>query len=95
MRKIEPKKPLILKKSLSPEEQAQKDKELAAKKLVDDKRKRIKGMLKIFTQLYPQYMDGNSIKYPIEDNLIVKMRELHGSEHVPPKPEPHRVHIPW
>jgi hypothetical protein len=52
-------------------------------------------MLKIFQALYPEYMDGNQIRYPIEDQLITKMKELHSSDTIPPKPEPHKVLVGW
>jgi len=88
---MEPKKPKVIAKVLSPEEQAKRDQELEAKRQEGERKKRIKKMHLVFQQLYPNYMDGNSIKYPIEDKLIVKMKELHGSENIPSKPETHRV----
>jgi hypothetical protein len=50
-------------------------------------------LLKIFTRHYPELVDKNSIKYPIEDKLIKKMPELHGAENFPLKPEPKNVLI--
>lgn len=43
-------------------------------------------MMKIFSKHYPELVDKNSIKYPIEDKLIKKMPELHGAENLPEKP---------
>jgi|JI9StandDraft_1071089.scaffolds.fasta_scaffold27550_7 hypothetical protein len=39
-------------------------------------------------------MEGSNIRYPIEDKLITKMKELHGSTEIPSKPEPHKVLVP-
>jgi hypothetical protein len=32
----------------------------------------------VFKRYFPNLMDKNSIKYPIEDKLILLMPELHG-----------------
>lgn len=90
-KRLEPKKPKQAPKVLSPEEQAKRDQEIEAKRQEAERKKRIKKMHLVFQELYPNYMDGNSIKYPIEDKLIVKMKELHGSENIPQKPESHKV----
>lgn len=46
----------------------------------------IKLMMKIFSRHYPELVDKNTIKYPIEDKLIKKMPELHGAETISEKP---------
>ena len=33
----------------------------------------------MFKRYYPELVDKNSIKYPIDDKLILKMPELHGN----------------
>lgn len=38
----------------------------------------IKSQFQIFSQLYPEYVERNSVRYPIPDALIEKMPELHG-----------------
>jgi hypothetical protein len=43
-------------------------------------------MFKIFTKHYPELVDKNTIKYPIEDKLIKRMQLLHCSENFPEKP---------
>ena len=53
----------------------------------------IKLLMKIFTRHYPELVDKNSIKYPIEDKLIKKMPELHGAENMPEKPTGKKVLI--
>jgi hypothetical protein len=35
--------------------------------------------LNVFKKYYPELMDKNQIKYPIDDKLIVKMPELHSN----------------
>jgi len=35
--------------------------------------------LTVFKKFYPELMDKNSVKYPIEDKLVLKMPELHGN----------------
>ena len=48
--------------------------------------------MQIFSKLYPELVEKNTIKYPIEDALISKTPELHGG--LPsPKPKPYRVLI--
>ena len=74
------------KKVLTAEEQLKRDQELNLRRIQEDKKKRIKKMLMVFQELYPNYMEGSQIKYPIEDKLVSKMKELHGSENIPTKP---------
>jgi hypothetical protein len=38
----------------------------------------IKSQFQIFSQGYPEYVERNSVRYPIPDALIEKMPELHG-----------------
>jgi hypothetical protein len=35
--------------------------------------------MNVFKKFFPELVDKNSIKYPIEDKLIQKMPELHGN----------------
>lgn len=50
----------------------------------------IKSQMKIFQELYPDLMERNSIKYPIKDELLLKLPELHGFCK-DPKPEPFKI----
>jgi hypothetical protein len=50
-------------------------------------------MLKIFGKHYPELVDKNSIKYPIEDKLIKKMPLLHGADTFPEKPVAKKVSL--
>ena len=50
----------------------------------------IKQQLQIFTNAYPELVDRNSIKYPIKDELLLKLPELHGCS-LEPKPEPFKI----
>lgn len=54
----------------------------------------IKKQLEIFSKLYPELVEKNSIKYPIEDNLIKKLPELHGATQSVSKPQMYKVIIP-
>jgi len=38
----------------------------------------LKSQMTIFKQLYPDLIEKNNIKYPIDDRLIKKMPDLHG-----------------
>jgi hypothetical protein len=38
----------------------------------------IKSQFQLFSLVYPEYVERNSVKYPIPDALLVKMPELHG-----------------
>jgi hypothetical protein len=40
----------------------------------------------MFATVYPELVDKHSIKYPIEDALILKFPMLHGTENFPQKP---------
>ena len=39
----------------------------------------IKSQFNIFKKYYPELVEKNSIKYPIDDKLMLKMPELHGN----------------
>ena len=39
----------------------------------------IQSQLQVFKKHFPTLMEKNSIKYPIDDKLILKMPELHGN----------------
>jgi hypothetical protein len=47
--------------------------------------------MKLFSQVYPELVDKNTIKYPIEDQLIKKLPLLHGSENFSEKPQLKKV----
>lgn len=51
----------------------------------------IKNQLLIFVKLYPELVERNSVKYPIEDALIAKLPELHGATQLKPKPAAKKV----
>lgn len=51
-----------------------------------EERRLIKNQFAIFSNLYPELVDKNSVKYPIEDQLIGKLPELHGATNLIPKP---------
>ena len=40
--------------------------------------KLIKRQMQVFQNNYPELVEKNSIKYPIDDQLILKLPELHG-----------------
>lgn len=42
--------------------------------------------MNIFRTLYPELVEKNTIKYPIEDRLILSMPELHYSSFLKPAP---------
>ena len=46
----------------------------------------IKAQFAAFKKYYPDLVDKNSIKYPIDDKLIAKMPELHGSSQLKASP---------
>ena len=52
----------------------------------------IKSQLQIFSQRYPEYVERNTVRYPIPDGLIEKMPELHGGV-MPAKPKPFKIDI--
>jgi len=54
----------------------------------------IRKQLEIFSKLYPELVEKNSIRYPIEDNLIKKLPELHGATQNLIKPSMYKVIIP-
>ena len=47
----------------------------------------LKSQMSIFKQLYPDLVEKNQIKYPIDDRLIKKMPEIHGSTTLKPPPK--------
>ena len=47
----------------------------------------------LFKKYYPELVDKNTVKYPIEDTLIGKLPILHGAENVVEKPKPKKVLI--
>jgi len=47
----------------------------------------LKSQMTIFKQLYPDLVDKNTIKYPIDDHLIKKMPDLHGCHLLKDKPQ--------
>lgn len=51
----------------------------------------IKSQLAVFKQYYPELIEKNSIKYPIEDKLITQMPELHGQMNLKSPPRLKRV----
>lgn len=53
----------------------------------------IKSQMAIFKQLFPDLIEKNQIKYPIDDRLIKKMPDLHGSSCIKPAPELKRILI--
>jgi hypothetical protein len=54
-----------------------------------EERRLIKTQMMIFCNNYPDLIDKNSIKYPIEDTLIQKLPQLHGSTNIVAKPPMH------
>ena len=50
----------------------------------------IKSQFALFSQLYPEYVEKNSVRYPIPDALLAKMPELHGGI-VSVKPVPMKI----
>ena len=52
----------------------------------------IKQQLTIFTNSYPELVDRNSIRYPIKDELLLKLPELHGCC-MDAKPEPFKINV--
>ena len=53
----------------------------------------IKSQFQIFSQMYPEYVERSSVRYPIPDALIEKMPELHGGV-LKPKPVPMKIDMP-
>ncbi len=50
----------------------------------------IKSQFAVFSQLYPEYVEKNSVRYPIPDALLAKMPQLHGGM-MQAKPKPMRI----
>lgn len=48
-------------------------------------------MFQLFQKNFPEYVEKNQIKYPIRDELILKLPLLHSSENMPPKPVPKKI----
>ena len=53
----------------------------------------IKSQFQIFSQMYPEYVERSSVRYPIPDALIEKMPELHGGV-LKSKPVPMKIDMP-
>jgi len=79
-RAIEPKKKPVKKPLVFSEAELEKQ----------ERQKLIKTQMSLFQRHYPELVDKNSIRYPIEDSLILKLPELHGLVY-PEKPEPKRI----
>jgi len=47
----------------------------------------------IFSRLYPELVDKQSVRYPIKDNLLNKLPELHGASNLPTKPKPFLIKL--
>lgn len=58
-----------------------------------ERNKLIKNQFQIFQELYPEYVERNSIRYPIPDALIAKMPELHGGI-MKKKPALMKINVP-
>lgn len=56
-----------------------------------EEKRLIKHQFMIFSNNYPELIEKNSIRYPIEDSLIQKLPELHGATNVIPKPVMHSI----
>lgn len=52
----------------------------------------IKQQFQIFSNLYPEFVDRNSVRYPIKDELLMKLPELHGCS-ANQKPEPYKIFV--
>jgi hypothetical protein len=48
--------------------------------------------MQIFSNLYPELVERNSIRYPIKDELLLKLPELHCAC-TDPKPEPYKIYV--
>jgi hypothetical protein len=59
-----------------------------------EEKRLIRDQLQTFTKWYPELVEKNTIKYPIEDNLIRKLPLLHGVVLTTTKPEMYKVIIP-
>ena len=46
----------------------------------------------IFSQMYPEYVERNSVRYPIPDAYIAKMPEIHGGV-LESKPTPMKINM--
>jgi hypothetical protein len=56
-----------------------------------EEKRLIKSQFIIFSNNYPELIEKNSIKYPIEDTLIRKLPELHGATNIVQKPQMHPI----
>jgi|688.fasta_scaffold100797_1 hypothetical protein len=76
-----------------PTKKKKSEHELTAEEKARIERNRlIKQQLAIFTNSYPELVDRNSIRYPIKDELLLKLPELHGCC-MDPKPEPFKINV--
>lgn len=48
----------------------------------------------IFSSNYPELIDRNIVKYPIEDSLLLRLPELHGATGLPAKPQMKQIALP-
>jgi hypothetical protein len=67
--------------------QKKSDEKTEAERAKEAKMKEIRNQLKIFSNIFPELVEKNQIKYPIEDKLIKKMPLLHGADVFPEKPQ--------
>lgn len=56
-----------------------------------EEKRLIKSQFIIFSNNYPELIEKNSIRYPIEDTLIRKLPELHGATNIVQKPQMHPI----
>lgn len=56
-------------------------------------RKTVKSQFLIFSKLYPELVDKQSVRYPIKDSLLAQLPELHGASALPVKPKPHLIKL--
>lgn len=86
----------VKKKAVAKEARKLKEDVNSLKKRTDDEdlgKKEQQKLMKIFQRNYPELVENGNIKYPIEDSLIEKMPQLHGSQNIPEKPKPQPMFI--
>ena len=66
---------------------SQAEKEKFRKKLI------LNSQMSIFKELYPELVEKNQIKYPIDDKLVKKMPDLHGAHMIRDPPNFKKVII--
>lgn len=62
-----------------------------AEKLKEARQRELKNQFKVFQKFFPELVEKNSIRYPIEDSFIKLMPLLHASENFPQKPTPKEI----